>query len=142
MKSIDVLLIEDNEGDIMLTVEAMEESKFINKIKVIKDGEAAIAYFNQLTDEEEKPDIVLLDINLPKKSGLEVLNYVKQHPIHCRTPIIMLTTSSSERDILSAYQHHANCYITKPVDINGFISAISKIEDFWANTVSIPNRRP
>lgn len=140
MKSIHILLIEDNEGDILLTTEALEESKIINKISVIKDGSAAIDFFKQLKDGPDKPDMVLLDINLPKKSGQEVLSYIKQHPLHSKTPVIMLTTSSSERDILMAYKNYANCYITKPVEVSGFIAAVAKIEDFWINIVSIPHQ--
>ena len=141
MKSIHILLVEDNEGDIMLTTEALEESKIINKVSVIRDGHAAIKYFEQLKDDHHKPDIVLLDINLPKKSGQEVLAYIKQHPLHSRTPVIMLTTSSAERDIHLSYKNHANCYITKPVELHDFINAISKIQDFWINIVSIPNQK-
>lgn len=139
MKSIHILLVEDNEGDILLTTESLEESKIIKKITVIKDGNAAIEYFRDLGEHDDKPDLVLLDINLPKKSGQEVLVYIKHHPTHSSTPVIMLTTSSSERDILLAYKNHANCYITKPVDVTGFMNAISKIEEFWVNVVSIPN---
>ena len=140
MKSIHILLVEDNEGDILLTTEALEESKIINKISVIRDGGAAIDFFDKLKDGPDKPDLVLLDINLPKKSGQEVLSYIKQHPLHSRTPVIMLTTSSAERDILMAYKNYANCYITKPVEVSGFIAAVAKIEDFWINIVSIPHQ--
>lgn len=139
MKSIHILLVEDNEGDILLTTEALQDSKIINKISVIKDGSAAIDFFEQLKDGADKPDLVLLDINLPKKNGQEVLLYIKQHPLHSKTPVIMLTTSSSERDILMAYKNYANCYITKPVEVSGFIAAVAKIEDFWINIVSIPH---
>jgi CheY-like chemotaxis protein len=141
MKSIHILLVEDNEGDILLTTESLEESKIINKITVIKDGSAAIEYFKELKEDSNKPDLVLLDINLPKKNGQEVLLYIKQHPLHSSTPVIMLTTSSAERDILLAYQNNANCYITKPVEIGEFINAITKIQDFWINIVSIPNHK-
>ncbi|MEJ5994403.1 response regulator [Pedobacter sp. Du54] len=141
MKSIHILLVEDNEGDILLTTEALEESKIINKISVIKDGSAAIDFFEQLKDDQNKPDLVLLDINLPKKSGQEVLSHIKKHPLHSRIPVIMLTTSSAERDILLAYKNYANCYITKPVEVSEFISAIAKIQDFWINIVSIPNHK-
>lgn len=141
MKSIHILLVEDNEGDILLTTEALEESKIINKISVIRDGGAAIDFFDKLKDGPDKPDLVLLDINLPKKSGQEVLSYIKQHPLHSRTPVIMLTTSSAERDILMAYKNYANCYITKPVEVSGFIAAVVKIEDFWINIVSIPQHK-
>jgi CheY-like chemotaxis protein len=141
MKSIHILLIEDNEGDILLTIEALEDSKITNKISVLRDGKQAIDFFENITDKDEVPDLVLLDINLPKKSGHEVLRYIKKSERHNQVPVIMLTTSSSERDILSAYKHYANCYITKPIDVSEFMNAIAKIEDFWINIVSIPTNK-
>jgi CheY-like chemotaxis protein len=138
MKSIYILLIEDNEGDIVLTTEALEDSKIINEVTVRRDGEAAIAFFEGLTGLAKQPDLVLLDINLPKISGHEVLMYIKTHSRFKSIPVIMLTTSSSEKDIQSAYKNYVNCYITKPIDVSDFMEAISKIEDFWINIVSIP----
>lgn len=138
MKSIHILLIEDNEGDILLTTDALEDSKIINKVTVLRDGKAAIDFFHTLNDREDKPDLVLLDINLPKKNGHEVLQFIKKSEQYNQIPVIMLTTSSSERDILSAYKHYANCYITKPIDVLEFMTAIAKIQDFWINIVSIP----
>jgi CheY-like chemotaxis protein len=138
MKMINILLIEDNEGDILLTMEAFEDSKIINKITVIKDGKAAINFFETLDNKEEIPHLVLLDINLPKASGHEVLMYIKSDERYRSIPVIMLTTSSSEKDILQSYKNHVNCYITKPIDVSDFMKAITKIEDFWINIVSIP----
>jgi CheY-like chemotaxis protein len=138
MKSIHILLVEDNEGDVLLTIEALEDSKITNRISVIRDGKAAIDFFESTTNKADIHDLVLLDINLPKKSGHEVLQYIKKSEKHSHIPVIMLTTSSSEKDILSAYKHYANCYITKPIEISEFIEAITKIEDFWINIVSIP----
>jgi CheY-like chemotaxis protein len=138
MKSIHILLVEDNEGDIMLTTEALEESKIVNKVTVLKDGKLATDFFENLTDTEVVPDLVLLDINLPKKNGLEVLHFIKSSEKHKQIPVIILTTSSSERDILNSYKNYVNCYITKPIDVNDFMAAIVKIEDFWINIVSIP----
>jgi CheY-like chemotaxis protein len=138
MKSIHILLIEDNEGDILLTTEALEESKIINRISVIKDGKEAIVFFQSLTGKDNVPDLVLLDINLPKKSGHEVLQYIKESESYKQIPVIMLTTSSSERDILTSYKNHVNCYITKPIEVNDFMKAMTKVEDFWINIVSIP----
>ncbi len=135
------MLVEDNEGDILLTMEALEDSKIINKVTVLKDGKAAIDFFESINDKNELPDLVLLDINLPKRSGHEVLQYIKKSAKYSQIPVIMLTTSSSEKDILSAYKHYANCYITKPIDVAEFINAIAKIEDFWINIVSIPQNR-
>lgn len=138
MKMINILLVEDNEGDILLTMEAFEESKIVNKITAIKDGKEAINYFEALTKKDEMPHLVLLDINLPKVSGHEVLMYIKNNEKFKSIPVIMLTTSSSEKDILQSYKNHVNCYITKPIDVADFMKAIMKIEDFWINIVSIP----
>jgi CheY-like chemotaxis protein len=141
MKSINILLIEDNEGDIVLTTEAFEDSKLINTMSVIRDGKEAIKFFDDLGDNVEKPDLVLLDINLPKVSGHEVLRYIKNHEKHKSIPVIMLTTSLSEKDILQSYKNHVNCYVAKPIDIGEFIKAMSKIEDFWINIVSVPSNK-
>lgn|SRR5690606_23154924 len=140
MKGIHILLVEDNEGDILLTTEALEERKIINKISVAKDGKEALdfifkegAYKNATT-----PDLILLDVNLPKKSGHEVLQVIKSDDRTAHIPVIMLTTSSSETDINLSYKHHANCYITKPVEVDDFLEAISGVEDFWLNIVKLP----
>jgi CheY-like chemotaxis protein len=138
MKSIHILLVEDNEGDILLTLEGLEDSRITNRISVIRDGKAAIDFFETATDKNEIPDLILLDINLPRKSGHEVLQYIKKSEKYNQLPVIMLTTSSLERDILSAYKHYANCYITKPIDVSEFMNAIAKIKDFWINIVTIP----
>ncbi|GAB2976477.1 response regulator [Mucilaginibacter puniceus] len=138
MKSIHILLVEDNEGDILLTTEALQESRIVNKVTVLKDGKMAIDFFRNMTSKEAIPDLVLLDINLPKKNGLEVLQYIKSSDEYKQTPVIMLTTSSSEKDILNSYKNYVNCYITKPIEVHDFITAIAKIEDFWINIVSIP----
>lgn len=138
MKPVRILLIEDNEGDILLTTEAFEESKIINEITVITDGKKAVDFFESLTGRENTPDLVLLDINLPKISGHEVLLYIKNNAKYKHIPVIMLTTSSSEKDIFKSYNNHVNCYITKPVDVSDFMSAMGKIEDFWINIVTIP----
>lgn len=138
MKSIHILLIEDNEGDILLTTEAFEESKIINTLSVIRDGKEAIDYFEVLGSGGKKPDLVLLDVNLPKKGGHEVLAYIKSNEHTKQIPVIMLTTSSSESDILKSYKNHANCYITKPIDVSDFLIAITKIQDFWINISTIP----
>ena len=140
MKSINILLVEDNEGDIVLTTEALEECKIINKITIKRDGRAAIDFFETLKRVGDAPDMVLLDINLPKMSGQEVLMYIKSNDKYKQIPVIMLTTSSSEKDIITSYKNHVNCYITKPVDVADFVKAISKIEDFWINIVSFPRK--
>ena len=138
MKSIHILLVEDNEGDILLTTEALQESKIVNKVTVLKDGKMAISFFEDITSKKGVPDLVLLDINLPKKNGHEVLQYIKSSENYKQIPVIMLTTSSAESDILNSYKNYVNCYITKPIDVADFITAIAKIEDFWINIVSIP----
>lgn len=138
MKSLNILLIEDNEGDILLTTEAFEESKIVNSIRVITDGKQAVDFFETLDNKHETPDLVLLDINLPKMSGHEVLMYIKNSDRYKQIPVIMLTTSSAEKDIIQSYKSHVNCYITKPIDVDEFMNAITKIEDFWINIVSIP----
>jgi CheY-like chemotaxis protein len=137
MKGINILLVEDNEGDILLTTEAFEESKIVNRIVPLKDGRQAIDFFESI-GKEDVPHLVLLDINLPKVSGHEVLTYIKNSEKYKSIPVIMLTTSSAERDIIQSYKNHVNCYITKPIDVSDFMKAIAKIEDFWINIVSIP----
>ena len=138
MKPIHILLVEDNEGDILLTTEALQESKIANKVTVLKDGKMAINFFEDITSKKGVPDLVLLDINLPKKNGHEVLQYIKSSDNYKQIPVIMLTTSSAESDILNSYKNYVNCYITKPIDVADFITAIAKIEDFWINIVSMP----
>lgn len=138
MKPIHILLIEDNEGDILLTMEAFEESKINNEITIRRDGKAAIDYFETLKKGESVPQLVLLDINLPKKCGYEVLSYIKNSVKYRPIPVIILTTSSSEKDILKAYEDHVNCFITKPIEVDDFMQVIAKIEDFWINIVSTP----
>ena len=139
MKPVQILLIEDNEVDILLTTEALEDSKIINSISVARDGKEALLFLeNAMLGQEPIPDLILLDINLPLKSGHEVLEIIKQDSRFKRIPVIMLTTSSSEKDIYMAYQNHANCFITKPVELPDFIQAISQIESFWFQIVSLP----
>ncbi len=140
MKLIKILLIEDNEGDILLTREALQDSKITNTVNVIRDGEAAIDFFSNLVNKEELPDLILLDINLPKKSGHEVLVYLKNNEKYKRIPVIILTTSSSERDITLSYKNYANCFITKPMDVTEFMHVIIKIEEFWFNIVTLSKK--
>lgn len=136
-----ILLIEDNEGDILLTTEALEERSFANKISVIRDGKQAIDYLDHLAkiEQNELPDFILLDINLPKKNGHEVLQHIKESETLKQIPVIMLTTSSSEQDVLTSYKNHANCYITKPTDVDGFNTVMESIEIFWVQTVTLPH---
>lgn len=140
MKRTHLLLVEDNEGDILLTKEAFEERNIINEMSVVKDGKEAISFLLREGSygRAKTPDIVLLDINLPKKSGHEVLEFIKSHDDLKHIPVIMLTTSSSHSDIIKSYRNHANCFITKPIEVSDFIKAISVIEDFWFNIVALP----
>lgn len=140
MKPIHILLVEDNEGDILLTTEAFENAKIINKLSVVRDGKEAVDFLTRQGKyiNERLPDLLLLDVNLPKKNGHEVLQFIKGSETLKQIPVIMLTTSSSERDISLSYKNHVNCYVTKPVEVDEFMSAIAKIEDFWVNIVKLP----
>jgi CheY-like chemotaxis protein len=140
MKEINILLVEDNEGDILLTLEALNEAKIHNQINVVKDGDAALKYMKKEGEyaEAETPDLVLLDINLPKMDGIEVLANLKNDDLLRVIPVVMLTTSDSEKDIFHAYQSHANCYITKPVNFENFMEVIQTIKDFWISIVKLP----
>lgn len=139
ISKIHILLVEDNEGDILLTREAFGERKVISKLSVVKNGGDAVDFLLKRNgfQNEEKPDLILLDINLPVKSGIEVLKIIKENPNTKKIPVIMLTTSSSQKDINLAYQYHANSYITKPLDMDEFIQAIMKIEEFWFQLVKL-----
>ena len=136
-----ILLVEDNEGDIILTLEAFKEAKIINSIDVVRDGELALRYLAKENEysKVDTPDLILLDINLPKIDGIEVLNAVKKDPKLCLIPVIILTTSDDEKDILKSYKASANCYITKPVNYNNFMDVIQTLKDFWINIVKLPN---
>lgn len=140
VKPADVLLVEDNPSDVRLTREAMKEGRVLNNLHVVGDGEAAIAFLMRKPPYEQapRPDLVLLDLNLPKKSGREVLAIIKQHPDLRTIPIIVLTTSRAEEDILRTYELHANCFITKPVDLDKFISVVQQVENFWLSVVRLP----
>jgi two-component system, chemotaxis family, response regulator Rcp1 len=137
MKEVHILLVEDNEGDIILTKEALKEAKIKNEVSVAMDGQEAL---QMLYNASSLPDIILLDINLPKIDGLEVLSTIKKDERLKKIPIIMLSTSSSERDISASYNNYANCFITKPVDLSKFLDVIKTIEDFWISIVKLPKR--
>ena len=141
MHQIHILLVDDNEGDILLTREALEEARIINKISIANDGMEAVRFLRKTPPFAgvDMPDLILLDINLPKMDGTEVLSIIKSDPDLRRIPVIMLTTSSSEKDILASYDNYANCYITKPVDLDRFMDVVRTIEDFWISIVKLPN---
>ena len=141
IKPIKILLVEDNEGDIYLTVEAFKEGKFSNHLTVVKDGEEAINYLLKegLYADAVTPDLILLDINLPKMDGKEVLRVIKNHEVLRSIPVVILTTSSAEKDIMDSYNGHANCYIVKPVKLESFLSVVNSIENFWISIVTLPS---
>ncbi|HEU5054529.1 MAG TPA: response regulator [Hanamia sp.] len=141
-KEINILMVEDNEGDIVLTVQALKEAKINNHINVVRDGEAAIQYLNKEGRylNAETPDLILLDINLPKINGIEVLEELKDNENLKVIPVVMLTTSDSEKDVFESYKKHANCYITKPVNFENFMEVIQKIKDFWIDIVRLPGK--
>jgi CheY-like chemotaxis protein len=138
---IRILLVEDNEGDILLTLEALKEARIGNEVDVVKDGDKALQFLKKEGEfkDAHTPDLILLDINLPRTDGFEVLAVIKKDERLSVIPVIMLTTSDSEKDILESYQHHANCYITKPVNFENFMNVIQTIKDFWINIVKLPN---
>src|ERR1700755_554672 len=140
MQQIHILLVDDNEGDILLTREALDDARIINKISIAYDGVEAISFLRKDPPYRgtDMPDLILLDINLPKMDGTEVLSIIKNDPELKRIPVIMLTTSSAEKDILASYDNHANCYITKPVDLDRFMDVVRTIEDFWISIVKLP----
>ena len=140
VKPIDILLVEDNPGDADLAREALEGGKLNNKLFVVGDGEAAMDFLHQTGRYEDapRPDLILLDLNLPRKDGREVLADIKAHEKLKRIPVVILTTSQSEEDVLKSYNLHANCYITKPIDLNQFIKVVRSIEDFWLSIVVLP----
>jgi chemotaxis family two-component system response regulator Rcp1 len=137
---VEILLAEDNPGDVALTRRALRDTKLRNNLHVVTDGEAAIRFLHRKDGHGEapRPDLVLLDINMPKKSGLEVLAEIKADPELRTIPVCILTTSEDDRDILSAYAHHANAFVTKPVDLAQFVEVVRKIEDFWFTIVKLP----
>ncbi len=139
-KVVEILLVEDNSGDIRLTQEAFKDGKIINNLSVVEDGEEAMDFLrrNGRFENAPKPDIILLDLNMPKKDGRTVLAEIKSDPELKNIPVIVLTTSQAEADILKSYDLHANCYITKPVELDEFFSVIRSIKDFWLSIVRLP----
>jgi CheY-like chemotaxis protein len=140
-KVVDILLVEDNEGDARLAMEAMRDSKIRNNMHHISDGEEAIAFLRKegKYSKVPRPDLILLDLNLPKKDGRQVLAEIKNDDELKRIPVVILTVSSAEEDILKTYNLHANCYITKPIDLSQFMKVVRSVEDFWLTIVKLPN---
>lgn len=140
-RPVNILLIEDNPGDVRLAQEAFKEGKINVQLNVVMDGLEAINYLRKIGNYEnvDTPDLVLLDLNLPKKDGREVLGDIKADPKLRSIPVVILTTSNAEQDILNSYNLHVNCYINKPVDFDRFFDIIQKIEDFWLQTAILPS---
>jgi len=139
---IEILLVEDNPGDVRLTEEALKDGKVANNLHVVSDGVEAIRFLRRGAGYEDavRPDLVLLDLNLPRKDGREVLEEIKQDEDLKRIPVVVLTTSRSEEDVLRSYGLHANCYLTKPVDFDSFLGVVQSIEGFWLTVVRLPGR--
>ncbi len=139
-KVIEILLVEDSPGDARLTAEALKEGKILNHLSLVRDGVEALDFLHQrgAYASAAPPDLILLDLNLPKKDGREVLAEIKSDPDLKRIPVVILTTSKAEEDILRSYDLHANCYITKPVDLEQFMKVVKCIEEFWLTMVRLP----
>ena len=142
-KPVEILLVEDNEGDVGLVEEVFEDAKIRNTLHVAEDGEEAMLFLNKEKPfvNAPTPDIILLDLNLPQKDGREVLEEIKTDDKLKRIPVVVLTTSKAEEDIVRSYDLHANSYITKPVDFDQFIRVIKSIEDFWLEVVRLPSSK-
>ena len=139
-RPVEILLVEDNPGDVRLTMEALREAKVCNKVHTVYDGMEAMSFLRQegRYTNMSCPDLILLDLNLPKKDGREVLAEIKADENMKRIPVVILTTSKAEQDILKSYELQANCYVTKPVDLDQFITVVKSIGDFWLAIVRLP----
>ena len=142
-RPMEILLVEDNPGDVRFTAEVLKEAEVRNNLSVAKDGVEAIAFLRRQGQylDAPRPDLILLDLNLPKKDGREVLAEIKADESLKRIPVVVLTTSQAEQDIIRSYSLYANCYITKPVDLDQFIRVVQSIEDFWLTIVKLPRER-
>ncbi|MBB2990277.1 CheY-like chemotaxis protein [Mycolicibacterium iranicum] len=141
-RSIDVLLVEDDAGDELITREAFEQNKIANNLHVARDGQEGLDFLYRRGEyaQAPRPDLVLLDLNLPKYDGRQLLEQIKSDPQLCDIPVVVLTTSSAEEDILRSYKLHANAYVTKPVDLDQFMSAVRQIDEFFVQVVRLPSR--
>ncbi|GAB4257442.1 MAG: response regulator [Methylomicrobium sp.] len=140
-RAAEFLLVEDNPGDIRLTREALTESKVKNNLNVVGDGEEAMAFLRRQGKyaDAPRPDVILLDLNLPKKNGREVLQEIKADPSLKRIPVVIITSSEAEQDVLKTYDLHVNCYVNKPVDLEQFVKVVQSIETFWLTIVKLPS---
>jgi CheY-like chemotaxis protein len=141
LRPVEILLVEDNPGDILLTKEALEEIKIANNLNVVEDGIEAMNFLKNRGKykEERKPDLIILDLNLPKKDGREVLAEVKESKRLRKIPVVILTSSEAEKDILKSYDLHANCFISKPIDLEQFSKIVKTISEFWFTIVKLPD---
>ena len=139
---IEILLVEDNPGDVRLTQEVLKEGKVHNTLNIVENGVQALSFLKKESEYSDAPtpDLILLDLNLPKKDGREVLLDIKKDPELKKIPVVVLTTSQAEEDILNVYDLNANCYVSKPVDLGQFIDVVKSIEDFWLSIVKLPTR--
>jgi CheY-like chemotaxis protein len=142
LQPIEVLLVEDDPGDELMTREAFEENRIGNRLHVARDGEEALDFLYQRGDHAQAPrvDLILLDLNLPKYDGRQILERIRSDPELTHTPVVILTTSSSEEDIMRSYKLHANAFVTKPVDVNRFIAAVRQIDEFFLTVVRLPRQ--
>ena len=140
MRPIDILMVEDNPGDVGLTKEALKEGKVRNTMSVVRDGMEALAYLRKEGEyaSATRPDLILLDLNLPRKDGREVLEEIKADEDLRLIPVVVLTSSLAEEDVVRSYKLHANCYVTKPVDMDQFVKVVKSIEEFWFSIVRLP----
>ncbi len=136
-----ILMVEDNEGDVLLTTEALKEAKVVTDLHVVRDGVEAVEFLYRKGpySAAPRPDLILLDLNLPRRDGRQVLAEIKQDPNLRHIPVVVLTSSSAEQDIVKAYDLHANCYIVKPVDLSNLIEVVKSIENFWLTVVKLPS---
>ena len=139
-RSVDILLVEDNPDDVDLTVEAFKESSTHSRLHVVEDGVEALAFLRRqgAYDKVPRPNLILLDLNLPRKSGYEVLKEIKHDPALRQIPVVVLTTSSADTDVLRSYELSANCYITKPVDLDAFLGVVRVVDRFWRDIATLP----
>jgi CheY-like chemotaxis protein len=140
VRPIEILLVEDNPGDLRLTKEALADAKVRNHLSAVIDGVEALKYlrYEKPYENAARPDLILLDLNLPRKDGREVLLEIKNDPKLKRIPVVVVTSSAEEQDILKSYNLHANCYVTKPIDLQQFVTVVRAIEDFWMTIVKLP----